>query len=211
MKLASIHKCNKCGLRDNQRPLLDNKSCADVVWVGLSAVKVEDIKKEIPLSTKTNSGKLIDSIEATIGDIRFYKTNVVKCLPLKENKIRYPNKKEMSDCYGHLVNEIRVLQPNVGFLLGKIVYNFIAKKEKIHISNLNSNFDYKELILFGTTVVPIHHPSYIQIYKRRQVVNYISAVSEICVKHSITSGSTSLAIKPAGRSAISCANKGMRD
>jgi len=183
MKFSSIHNCNNCSLKDNQLPLLDSKYSADVMWVGLSAVKVDDVEKDIPLSSKTNSGKLIDSIEDAAGNIQFYKTNLVKCLPLKENKIRYPNSKEMSDCYGHLVNEIDGFRPKVIFLLGMKVYDFISKKENAHISCLNQDFDYEELSMFGTTVVPIHHPSYILIYKRRWVESYISAVSGLCAEY----------------------------
>ncbi len=189
-KFSSIHNCNNCSLRNNQLPLLDAKNSADVMWVGLSAVKVDDVKKDIPLSSKTNSGKLIKSIEDTAGNIQFYKTNLVKCLPLNENKIRYPNHNEMSVCYDNIVSEIMLLQPKIIFLLGKKVYEFFAKKEHINVSGLNIDFDYEELSMFGTTVVPIHHPSYILIYKRGLVERYISAVSVLCVEYGITKGYT---------------------
>lgn len=181
MEFESIFKCDRCRLRENQLPLLDNKKCADVFWVGLSAVKVDDIEKDAPLSEKTNSGKLIDLIETTIENVYFYKTNLVKCLPLKESKIRYPNNIEMSACYEHLIHEINTLRPRVVFLLGKIVFNFVAKKEKLQICNLNSNFVYQQFDVLNTTIVPIHHPSYIQIYKRKQVDRYISAVTNVCI------------------------------
>jgi len=180
MDFTTILKCDKCCLRENQLPLLDNKRKADVFWVGLSAVKVEDIEKEIPLCEKTNSGKLIGKIEGTMQNISFYKTNLVKCLPLKESKIRYPNSNEMSACYYHLINEINAFQPRVVFLLGKIVCDFIAKREKINIGALHPNYEYLKFDIINTTIVPIHHPSYIQIYKRKQVDRYISAVKNIC-------------------------------
>lgn len=190
MKFRSIHNCNNCSLSNNQLPLLDTKSRADVMWVGLSAVKVDDINEDIPLSPKTNSGKLIESIEDAAGKIQFYKTNIVKCLPLKENKIRYPNNKEMSDCYENLISEIKAFQPKIVFLLGKKVYDFVSKKEHANISCLNIDFDYEKLSMLGTTVVPIHHPSYILIYKRRLVESYITAVSGLCIEYGITKGCT---------------------
>lgn len=180
MELANILKCDKCCLRENQLPLLDNKRSADVFWVGLSAVKVDDIEKEIPLCKRTNSGKLIGTIEDTMDDVSFYKTNLVKCLPLNESKIRYPNSNEMSACYDHLINEINAFQPKVVFLLGNIVCNFIAKREKINTGSLHPDFEYLKFDIINTTVVPIHHPSYIQIYKRKQVDRYISAIKNIC-------------------------------
>jgi len=190
MKFSSIHNCNNCSLRNNQLPLLDSQNSADVMWIGLSAVKVDDVKKDIPLSSKTNSGKLIASIEGAAGNIKFYKTNIVKCLPLNENKIRYPNHNEMSGCYDNLVSEIKLFKPKIIFLLGKKVYDFVSKKEHINVNGLNIDFDYEELSIFGTTVVPIHHPSYILIYKRGLVDSYISAVSRLCVEHGITKGYT---------------------
>lgn len=190
IKISSIHNCNNCSLRNNQLPLLDVKNYADVMWVGLSAVKVNDVENDIPLSSRTNSGKLIASIENTAGNIKFYKTNLVKCLPLKENKIRYPNRNEMSVCYDNLISEIKLFQPKIIFLLGKKVYEFIAKNENINASGLNTNFDYDELSMLGTTVVPIHHPSYILIYKRTLIERYISAVSASCLEYGITKGYT---------------------
>lgn len=180
MDFKTILKCDKCCLRENQLPLLDNKKSADVFWVGLSAVKVDDIEKDTPLCEKTNSGKLISAIEDTMKNVSFYKTNLVKCLPLKESKIRYPNSYEMSACYDHLIYEINAFQPKVVFLLGKIVCDFIAKKEKINIGSLHPNFEYLKFSVNNTTIVPIHHPSYIQIYKRKQVDSYMSAVKNIC-------------------------------
>ncbi|VEN74875.1 Uracil-DNA glycosylase, family 4 [Candidatus Desulfarcum epimagneticum] len=180
MDLNTILKCDRCCLRENQLPLLDNTKSADIFWVGLSAVKVENIKNDTPLCEKTNSGKLISAIEETMGNVSFYKTNLVKCLPLNESKIRYPNSKEMSACYDHLIYEINAFKPKVVFLLGKIVSDFIAKREKITIGPLHPNFEYIKLNIINTTIVPIHHPSYIQIYKRKKVNNYMSAVKNIC-------------------------------
>lgn len=180
MDFNNIIKCKKCFLRENQLPLLDNKKSADVFWVGLSAVKVENIHNDIPLCKKTNSGKLIGAIEDTLENVSFYKTNLVKCLPLNESKTRYPNNKEMSACYDHLLCEINAFKPKVVFLLGKIVSDFIAKREKIVFGPLNPNFEYMKFNIINTTIVPIHHPSYIQIYKRKKVDNFMAAVKNIC-------------------------------
>ena len=61
--LKQIQQCKDCPLCNNQNPLLDKKIKADVMWVGLSAVKVECTIKEAPLSKSTNTGKLISEIE----------------------------------------------------------------------------------------------------------------------------------------------------
>ena len=73
----------------------------------------------MPLSPFTKTGTLISQIEEPFrNDIPFYKTNVVKCLPLMNDKIRYPLKHEMEKCYPNLVDEIAILNPSVIFLLG---------------------------------------------------------------------------------------------
>ena len=46
--LEEISKCKKCKLCKNQRPLLDKNNSCDIMWVGLSAKKVEDVNKTIP-------------------------------------------------------------------------------------------------------------------------------------------------------------------
>ena len=55
------------------------------MWVGLSAVRVDDIEKETPLSNLTNTGKLLSEIESRNKKSEFYKTNLVKCLPLNSD------------------------------------------------------------------------------------------------------------------------------
>ena len=53
-----IRKCKKCALYKNQQPIIDKKNKCKVMWVGLSAKKIKS-SEETPLSSETNSGKLI--------------------------------------------------------------------------------------------------------------------------------------------------------
>ena len=55
--LEDIRMCSKCGLCNNQRPLLDSERTCQVFWVGLSAKKITS-EEETPLSEQTNTGKL---------------------------------------------------------------------------------------------------------------------------------------------------------
>ena len=41
------------------------------MWVGLSAKKVEDVNKTIPLCNDTNSGKIIEEIENKLKNIKW--------------------------------------------------------------------------------------------------------------------------------------------
>ena len=169
--LEKISKCKKCKLCKNQRPLLDKKSSCDIMWIGLSAKKVEDINKTIPLCNDTNSGKIIEKIENKLNDFKFYKTNLVKCLPLdKNNKLRYPTIEEMNSCIENLLLEINNYKPKIIFALGKKTYNFI---HKYFVSN---NID-------TNNIYYIEHPSYIYIYKRKYIDNYIEKIKNICQKY----------------------------
>ncbi|MBE5704597.1 uracil-DNA glycosylase family protein [Blautia luti] len=63
---------------------------------------------------------LIQKIEELCGEVITYKTNLVKCLPLtEEQKLRYPNRKEIDSCFEHLVGEIQAMSPKIVFLLGE--------------------------------------------------------------------------------------------
>ena len=180
-KLKEIQKCQNCNLCRNQPPLLDDLKKAQVFWVGLSAVKVNDTGSDVPLSTKTNSGKLISDVEKKNKYVSYYKTNLVKCLPMKDNKIRYPNVREMECCHNNLRIEIKQSKPRVIFLLGKIVSDFIMGIEKAIKPNLDESFNYKSHKINNIYYIPVHHPSYILVYKRKFLKQYISKISELAV------------------------------
>ncbi len=179
-KIGSIKKqisnCQNCPLFNNQLPLLDSTVEADIIWVGLSAVKVDCTEREHPLSQETNTGKLIAEIESKARNAEFYKTNLVKCLPLKEEKIRYPKSSEMKSCSGHLKSEITGFKPKIVFLLGKQVSTFVTEDKKLKFSD---TFNYKSFQKDNITYIPVHHPSYILVYKRKKLNSYINGISKI--------------------------------
>ena len=173
-----IKSCSKCILCNNQRPVLQKRNNADVFWVGLSAVKISD-SIDIPLANNTNSGKLIHSIEFLNPDIEFYKTNLVKCLPLKDDKIRYPSNLEMETCFTHLLDEINAIKPRLIFLLGKQVATFVLKKYGVTEYSLNENFEYEIIDSKDCRFIPVHHPSFILVYKRKRLQDYIKSIENI--------------------------------
>lgn len=164
--INKISICRKCNLCNNQMPLLDHIRHCDIVWVGLSAKKVNNINESIPLDVDTNSGKLISEIEMKNKSISFYKTNLVKCLPLKENgKIRYPSKEEMTLCIDNLFLELSIFKPKIVFLLGNTVSDFVLK----YIDKNDKNID--------TKFISVEHPSYICVYKRKYKNDYIDKIN----------------------------------
>ena len=164
--LKEIAKCRNCHLCLNQLPLIDKKEKCDVMWVGLSAKKVKDLKNNYPLGEDTNSGKIIKKVEDALPNVNYYKTNLVKCLPLDDKgKIRYPNNEEMNACINNLIKEIEYLKPKIVFLLGNNVADFVEKY--IIKNNIELKINFKK----------IAHPSYIYIYKRKNKEDYINKLT----------------------------------
>jgi len=176
--IDQIMRCQKCELCKNQQPLLDKKKECQVIWVGLSAKRVES-DNEIPLAPGTNTGMLIKKAEELCRGVSTYKTNLVKCLPLtEEKKLRYPNSKEIDCCFEHLINEIKTLNPKIVFLLGEKVYFAVGKHLDIRFEKWN-NFDYCYKEYNKTYYIPIHHPSYIYVYRRRFVGEYVKGIEKM--------------------------------
>lgn len=80
----------------------------------------------------------------------------------------------MQACINNLLIEIDILNPKIILVLGKLTFNFI---EKYFIKN---NIDKSKLIY-------IEHPSYIYVYKRKYINDYINKVVDICKKKTIMS------------------------
>ena len=98
-----------------------------------------------------------------------------------EQKLRYPNAKEIDCCFDNLLNEIKTMNPKIVFLLGEKVYSSIAKKMKVKFEKWN-DFEYHYKNINGIYYVPIHHPSYIYVYKRKRIQDYVDGVHNIIKK-----------------------------
>ncbi len=173
--------CIDCGLYLNQAPVLDNSDKSQIFWVGLSAVRFKEGMHRVPLSKNTRSGALIEKIELPLRKtFSFYKTNVVKCLPLKAGKVRYPSKCEMEKCYSNFDLEIKQHNPSIIFLLGKQVASFVLKKHGFKDEISFKDFEFKQIKINNIIYIPIYHPSYILVYKRKQLGQYINKLRKIC-------------------------------
>ena len=171
--------CKTCGLNVNQLPLWDKRHRkTDVLWVGLSAKLLKGNGEQLPLSGETNTGKILNKIENGLTDHTFIRTNLVKCVPLDyNNKLRYPTSKEMNFCFDNLENEISTLSPRLVILLGLKVCHFILKKI-YPTKNLNEVFNYTFYDVGNTIYLPIHHPSYIHVYKRTKIDLYVTNIQK---------------------------------
>lgn len=157
---------------------MDKCTNCQVLWVGLSAKKAT-CDDETPLSKSTNSGAIIHRIEESLDGVSTYKTNLVKCLPLDDRqKLRYPNRQEIDDCFCNLEEEISTLAPKIVFLLGEKVYSSVGKRYRLSFNRING-FNYQYVKRDGVYYVPVHHPSYIHVYKRKLVDTYIQSLHDI--------------------------------
>ncbi|QQS59154.1 hypothetical protein IPN35_06255 [Candidatus Peregrinibacteria bacterium] len=181
--LDAIKNCKTCSLHKNQLPTLDPRRSADIFWLGISA-KLYDGDAQSPLSSQTLTGSIIQRIENSLPQLNFYSTNLVKCPPLNEKgKLRKPNTDEIDACLNNFIIERDTLKPRIIFLLGKLVakkvLNVIQENCDIKLDNI---FQYHFAIHDKTIYVPIHHPSYIGVYKRKDVESYISSIQELIIK-----------------------------
>jgi DNA polymerase len=134
------------------------------------------------LCPTTNSGKLIGEIEQRVAEIfNVYKTNLVKCAPLDEcGKLRYPTLTEMKACLPRLITEIEHFQPKVIVPLGGQVTKFMINTlmSNQHFDGFADDFRYQTFSFNNGMLLPVHHPSYIWVYKRKRIPQYIDAVGE---------------------------------
>ena len=150
----------------------------NVMWVGLSAKKATDAENCTPLHISTNTGKLVAEIEARCHQARFYKTHLVKVPPLdSKGKLRYPTLKECTLCYPELQIEIRAVNPRVVLLLGTKTATFVLRQLGLQMPKLY--YTYQSFEYEKRWYVPIHHPSYIMVYKRKEKNQYIQAVETV--------------------------------
>lgn len=167
--------CQACGLCTTQSPLLAPLVASQVICVGLSS-KVQSFPDEQPLDERTNSGFVITLIEK-LCNMRFYKTNLVKCAPLTNGKLRYPTSDEAKYCVPHLKGEIAELQPKVVLMLGKQVTKEIAA-----LRNFTPPTFYSTTIHHGIQYISIPHPSYIWIYKRKELDDILDKIATLITK-----------------------------
>lgn len=170
-KESKITKCNKCDISCNQKPLVENMKKSDIMFLGISA-KIKEKGDEMPLSENTNSGKLIKMIEERLlkenNNLLCYRSNMVKCVPLNEKgKIRYPDNLEIENCIENLVYELNRVKPKVVVFLGRLVEKYLKKK----------------IIELGYNTITIYHPSYIYVYRKKEIEKYVEESSKNILKY----------------------------
>ena len=93
-------------------------------------------------------------------------------------KLRYPTKKEINFCLPNLCSEIDELSPEIVFLLGNKVIDAISKFYSLTFDKWDE-FEYTVKRYKNIYFVPVHHPSYIYVYKRKRIDEYVSGLERI--------------------------------
>jgi len=178
--MCSITQCTKCPLYKNQKPLINLQDSCDIMWIGLSAKKIDNVEEGIPLSPLTKSGQILQLIEESFENLSTYKTNLVKCLPLDlEGKLRYPTKFEMNACVPHIETEINWLEPKLVILLGEKVSEAVLGYFGILGQKRLNDYEYSSVIHNGIRYLSIQHPSYIAVYRRNDIPQYALGINII--------------------------------
>lgn len=125
-----------------------------VCFVGISN---KEGKK--PFDSTTNSGKVIDQIISQV-DVNCEKVNYVSFVPTDDfGKIRYPSKTELEESFPLFQKKVYTMNPDLLIVCGKM----IARQLKKH------NF-------YQDKMLEVVHPSYIWVYKRAFLHQYIQEI-----------------------------------
>jgi hypothetical protein len=151
-----------------------------VYFVGLSAKP--DCEH---LASETRTGMIIDRIVHNLPSVNSVRTNLVRTPPVDESgKLRYPNLNEMKLGWNELQNEISETSPDLLVALGQQVSVFIRSQMGVQPAKpkLPLNFSYVSYLSQSqSSILSVHHPSFIYVYHRKGIESYIeNVVISIC-------------------------------
>lgn len=144
------------------------------MWVGIS-----DKPSTEPLATNTATGKVVAEMERELSGLSFYRTNLVKYAPLDDSgKLRYPTTEEMAEGADLLLKEVEDLRPRIVVTLGAAVSKVVVERVSLEtrFTGLGNSFSYAPRGGGRFFVLPVHHPSFILVYRRKRLKSYIAAI-----------------------------------
>jgi len=147
-----IKACKKCHLYKNRTNLVfgTGNSKAEVIFIGEAPGRDEDLQGE-PFVGR--AGQLLTRILSAINFQReeVYIANILKCRP-PEN--RDPLPEEIEKCEPHLMEQIKLIQPKLICVLGRIAAQALLKTD-LPLNRLRGKFhDYQGIKLLVT-----YHPA----------------------------------------------------
>jgi|BEDMetMinimDraft_2_1075160.scaffolds.fasta_scaffold00047_29 uracil-DNA glycosylase, family 4 len=146
-QISSCMKCELCRYRINAVPG-EGKENARIMLIGEAPGKNEDITGR-PFVGR--AGALLDGAfkEASLSRSELFITNVVKCRPPGNRK---PKAAEIEACRKHLLQQIKIVKPEVIVTLGLTALQFFKDAERIQ----ELPFEYGDERI---KVYPTYHPA----------------------------------------------------
>lgn len=148
--------CHKCKLHETRNNVVfgDGDEKAEVLIIGEAPGQEED-KSGKPFVGR--AGKLLTEILFSMGLSResVYITNTVKCRP-PEN--RNPTTREIHSCASFLDQQIKIIQPKIIILLGKIAAERVLCTSEPMSSLRGKVHRYKD---FTIPIYVFYHPAYL--------------------------------------------------
>ncbi len=146
-----------------------------IYFVGLSAKPMCQ-----HLAPETRTGNIIERIIHQLPSVNPVKTNLVKTPPIDhEGKLRYPNLIEMKLGWNELQKDMNQTFPILLVTLGQQVSLYLRSQMGVHPvkPRLPDDFSYESyLSQSSSNILSVHHPSFVFVYRRKDVENYIDNV-----------------------------------
>ena len=132
------------------------------------------------LAPETQTGHIVEQIAQCLPSVRIVKTNLVKTPPIDEQgRLRYPNQNEMQLGWNELQDELYRTAPNLLVTLGQQVSSFLRFQMGVQPTkpHLPSDFSCESYLLQSAScILSVHHPSFVYVYCRKDVDNYVANV-----------------------------------
>lgn len=132
------------------------------------------------LSPETNTGNIVEQIIKGLPLVTCIKTNLVKIPPMdSQGKLRYPNFSEMEEGWKHLQSEMDRVFPYLLVTLGLQVSFFIRSRLGVQPTKPSLPVDFSSKTYLSQSeshLLSVHHPSFVFVYRRKFIENYIDNV-----------------------------------
>ena len=151
-----VRSCSLCGLSKSRKNVVfgEGNESAQILFVGEGPGAVED---EMGRPFVGKSGQLLTKIiETTLACKRedVYIANIVKCRPPLN---RVPDSEEAQTCLPFLLQQIKLVDPQIIITLGATAYQYLTGDFERGISKIRG-----EVMHFGERLlVPTFHPSFL--------------------------------------------------
>jgi hypothetical protein len=153
----------------------------NIFWVGISCQRDASGTAVPPLSEKTPSGRIIDEIIRRCPAATHTKINVIdRVLVNAAGKLRNPTHEELAPALCSTLKRMEEDKEALFVFLGSLIRSQLERRPprcKLE--------EYRLYDLGQARAIFIQHPSYVRVYRYKQLGEYQSRVAELihCVSH----------------------------